>query len=88
MAKERSLFKKKKPSIFCLKKFLQRLRPHQWWNDSALKIGRWEVSNSIPYRAYRLSRSEFSMAFSETAVNTGWKTPHGRYSTYNPWSLE
>ena len=38
-------------------------------SGSALKAGRWEVSSSIPVRAYRPSRLEFSVVFSETRVN-------------------
>ena len=33
-----------------------------------LKTGRWEVPGSNPGRAYRPSRSEFSVVFSETRV--------------------
>ena len=36
-----------------------------------LKTGRREVSGSNPGRAYRPKRSEFSVVFSETRVNTG-----------------
>ena len=37
----------------------------------ALKTGRREVQSSNPGRACRRSRSEFSVVFSETRVNTG-----------------
>ena len=37
-----------------------------------LKTGRREVPGSNPGRAGRPSRSEFSVVFSETRVNTGW----------------
>ena len=37
----------------------------------ALKIGRREVPGSNPACAFRLSRSEFSLVFSETSVNRG-----------------
>ena len=37
-----------------------------------LKSGRREVPGSIPDHACRPSRSEFSVVFSETRVNTGW----------------
>ena len=36
-----------------------------------LETGRWEVPGYIPGRACRPSRSEFSVVFSETRVNTG-----------------
>ena len=36
-----------------------------------LKTGRREVPGSNPGRAYRSSRSEFSVVFSETRVNMG-----------------
>ena len=36
-----------------------------------LKTGRREVPDSIPGRACRPNRSEFSVVFSETRVNTG-----------------
>ena len=45
--------------------------PHQWLRGSALKTGRREVPDSIPGRACRSSRSEFSVVFSETRLNTG-----------------
>ena len=44
---------------------------HQWPNGSALKTGRREELGKIPGRACRTSRSEFSVVFSETLVNTG-----------------
>ena len=37
---------------------------------SALKISRREVPGSIPSRSYRPSRSEFSVVFSETRIDT------------------
>ena len=37
----------------------------------ALKTGRREMSGSNPGLAYRASRSEFSVVFFETLVNTG-----------------
>ena len=36
-----------------------------------LETGRWEVPGSNPSRACRPSRSEFSMVFSETRLNSG-----------------
>ena len=45
--------------------------PHQWLTDSALKIGRREVPDSILGRACRPTRSEFPVVFSETRLNTG-----------------
>ena len=45
-------------------------KPHQWQSDSAFKAGRQEMPGSNPGRICRLSRSEFSMVFSETLVNT------------------
>ena len=45
--------------------------PQQWLHNPALKIGTREVPGSIPGRAYRPSRSEFSVVFTETRVNTG-----------------
>ena len=44
---------------------------HQWPSDSALKTYRREVPGSIPNRACRPSRSEFSVFFSETRENAG-----------------
>ena len=44
--------------------------PYQWRSGSALKAGRQVVPSSFPGLAYRPSRSEFSMVFSETRVNT------------------
>ena len=41
--------------------------PRQWLH---LKTGRWEVPGSFLGRACRPSRSEFSVVFSETRVNT------------------
>ena len=38
----------------------------------ALKTGRREVPCSNPDHAYRNSRSELSVVFSETSVNTDW----------------
>ena len=38
----------------------------------ALKTGRREVPGSNPDHAYRNSRSELSVVFSETSVNTDW----------------
>ena len=43
---------------------------HQWPRCSALKSGRREVPGSVLDRACRPCRSEFSMVFSETRVNT------------------
>ena len=45
--------------------------PHQWRSGFAFKAGRRELSGSIPERACRLSRSMFSVVFSETGINTG-----------------
>ena len=45
-------------------------KPHQWQSGSALKAGRLEVPGSIPGRACRPSRSEFSVVFPEACVNT------------------
>ena len=39
-------------------------------SSSALKAGRREVAGSIPSRACRPSRSEFSVIFYETRINT------------------
>ena len=50
---------------------LSRQVPHQWWSGSALNAGKWEVPSSIPGRACRQNRLEFSVVFSETCVNTG-----------------
>ena len=53
----------------------------------ALKTSRREVPGSNPGRAYRPRRSEFSVVFCETRVNTArihQKDPH---STYRPRSL-
>ena len=36
---------------------------HHWPSDSALKVGRRDVPGSIPGRAWRPSRSEFSVFF-------------------------
>ena len=36
-----------------------------------LKTGRWEVSGSDPGRTCQPRRSEFSVVFSETRLNTG-----------------
>ena len=44
---------------------------HQWRSDSVLKTGKWEMTGFIPSRAFRSSRSEFSVVFSETRVKTG-----------------
>ena len=43
----------------------------QWPYDSALKTGRRQLPGSILDHACRPSRSEFSLVFSETRVNTG-----------------
>ena len=43
----------------------------QWWSGTALKAGRPEVPGSNPGRACRPSRSEFSVVFFETSINTG-----------------
>ena len=48
--------------------------PHQCLSGSMLKTGRWEVPGSIPCRPCRPSRSEFSVVFSATSVNTGLDT--------------
>ena len=45
--------------------------PHLWLSCSVLKAGRREVSGSIPGRACRHSRSELSVVFFETRLNTG-----------------
>ena len=45
--------------------------PHQGLRGSALKTGRREVPGSIPGRACRPRRSDFSVVFTETRVNTG-----------------
>ena len=42
----------------------------QWRSGSALETGRRKLLRSIPGRACRTSRSEFSVVFSETRVNT------------------
>ena len=50
-----------------------------------------EVPGSIPGYACRPNRSEFSMIFSETRVNTGWnpiERLHGGHSTHRPRSLD
>ena len=39
--------------------------------SSVLETGRREVTDSIPGRSCRASRSEFSVVFSEILVNTG-----------------
>ena len=39
-------------------------------SSSAFETGRWEVTGSIPGRASRPSRTEFSVVFSEIRVNT------------------
>ena len=44
--------------------------PNSGCPDLLSKIGRREEPSSIPGRAYRPSRSEFSVIFSETRVNT------------------
>ena len=44
--------------------------PHQWPSGSAPKTGRREMPGSISGRSCRPSRSEFSLVFSETRVNT------------------
>ena len=51
--------------------FFHYVTPHHLRSGSALKTDRGEVPGSIPDRACRLSRSEFSVIFSETRVNTG-----------------
>ena len=45
--------------------------PHQWRSGSMLKAGRQEMQCSIPGRFCQPSRSEFSVVFSNTRVNTG-----------------
>ena len=45
--------------------------PHQWLIGSTLKTGRREMQGSIFGRAYRPSRLEFNVVFSETRVTTG-----------------
>ena len=45
-----------------------RSRPHQWLRSIT---GRREVPDSVLGRTCRPSRSEFSVVFSETRVNTG-----------------
>ena len=42
--------------------------PSQWQRGSALKTGRPDVQGPNPEHACRLSRSEFSVVFSETPV--------------------
>ena len=65
-------------------------RPHQWRIGSALKTGWQEVPSKI---TGRLSRSEFSLVFSETRVNMGldpldeWNAPHGGHFIYSTKSL-
>ena len=51
---------------------------HQWPSGSTLKTGRRKVPGSIPGRACRPSRSEFSVIFSETRLNTA-KNPLERH---------
>ena len=46
------------------------LWPHQWQSGTALKAGRRKVPGSNPGRAFRPSRSEFSVVFFETCVNS------------------
>ena len=46
--------------------------PQKWPNGSAYESGRKKVLGSIPDHVCRTSRLEFSMAFSETRVNTGY----------------
>ena len=46
------------------------IRPHQRQSGFTLKTGRQELPGSLPGRACRPSRSEFSVVFSETRVNT------------------
>ena len=46
----------------------EQLEPLQWRSGSALKTGRREVPGSIPGRACRPGRLEFSVVFSETRV--------------------
>ena len=51
--------------------FFHLMRLYQWPSGSVLKTGRREVPGSIPGSAYRPSRSEFFMFFSETRLNMG-----------------
>ena len=60
-----------KDAIWRLKKSPHPNLPHQWQSGSALKTGRREMPGSIPGRACRPSRSEFSVVFFETRVKTG-----------------
>ena len=46
------------------------LKTHQWPRDYAFTIGRPGVPGSIFGRAYRTRRSEISVVFSKTRVNT------------------
>ena len=46
-------------------------RSYQWLNGSVFKTSKQKVPGSIPGRACRISRSELSVVFSETRVNTG-----------------
>ena len=48
---------------------MKRLR--QWLSGSEFKTGRQEMPGLIPGRACQPSRSEFSIASSETRVNKG-----------------
>ena len=57
-----------------LKLFVKYL-PHQWLKDSAFKAGRRDVPGSTLGHVCRLSRSEFSVVFSETCVEFLRKTP-------------
>ena len=41
------------------------------FGGSALKTGRREMPGSNPSRAFRSNRSEFSVVFSKTRLNTG-----------------
>ena len=74
------LINNSKPKIFFNEKYILNATvssinlPHQWRNGSALKTSRREVPGSDPGGACRLSRSEFSVAFSETRVKTGKDT--------------
>ena len=45
-------------------------QPQHWPSGYELKIGRLKVPGSIPDQACRPNRSEFSVVFSKTCVNT------------------
>ena len=45
-------------------------QPYQWAKGSVIKTGKREMQNSIPVRARRPNRSEFSVILSETRLST------------------